>query len=73
MSKTETLYTKIAGESASVNVEFVTVDSAWLSMRVASREDALLACYCYAPQKTKIERAANGQYLVVVYKSRAAA
>lgn len=66
--RTDTLHTKIAGEHARVKVAYEFVNADRITMRVASREDALLACFCHrtAPY-TKIERAADGGWLVVVY------
>ena len=65
---TTTLHTKIAGESASVKVIFEFIEDTHLTIRVSSREEAFICCYCYRTQTTEINRAADGGWLVIVRK-----
>ncbi len=69
MSKpTTTLYTKIADEAVSVKVIFESIESTHLTIRVNSREEAFIVCYCYRTQTTEINRAADKGWLVIVRK-----
>lgn len=69
MNKQITLSVKIADEAVSVNVIVESTGSQHITLRASNREEALIASYCYFGQMTKIERAADGGFLVVVYKS----
>lgn len=69
-ARSTTLTAKIGEVAESVRVELVSTGVDYLTVRVASREDALLACYCYRSMRfTKIERATDGGWLVVAYKT----
>jgi hypothetical protein len=70
MSKAQTLHTKIADEPVSVKVIFEHYDEFSITIRVKTREDALVTCYCYRGQTTKIERTSDGEFLVIVYKEQ---
>lgn len=68
MRRNDVLSTKIADQPVTVQVVYEAVNDERILLRVDSMQDALVACQCYKGQQTKIERAADKGWLVVVFK-----
>lgn len=64
---TAKLTAKVGNETITVNGVFEVVEKSHITVRVNSRDDALLACYYYRFNTCTIERAADGGWLVVVF------
>jgi hypothetical protein len=68
-----TLHTKFGEQHASVVVTPVALESDYISVHVATLQDALLAAYCYRKSgEVKIEESPNiVGYVIVVYYNKA--
>lgn len=61
--------TKIADQSIDIEVIYETVDQFHNTIRVKDQNEALLVCYAHKGMKTRIDKPADGNgLLVVVYK-----
>lgn len=61
-----TLTKKIGNEARSITVEIASMEPGYLSLYANTEADALFITFCYNGQRTAIEVANDGRYLVIV-------